>query len=65
MKKVLDEEGAGVPGELGPAIAVEGLPVGPGAVLVEVLLEPGDLAHGRLATASWRQWTWTSRIMMV
>ena len=33
--EVLDEEGAGVPGELGPAIAVEGLPVGRGAVLVK------------------------------
>ena len=42
--EILDEEGAGVPGELGPAVAAEGLPVGPGA-----LLEPGDLAYGFLA----------------
>ena len=65
MKKVLDEGDAGVPGESGPAIAVKGLPVGPGAVLVEVLLELGDLAHGRLARVARRQWTWTSLSMMV
>ena len=34
--EILDEEGSGVPGELGPAIAVEGLPVGPGAVLLGI-----------------------------
>ena len=58
--EILEEEGAGVPGELGPAVAAEGLPVGPSALLGEALLEPGDLVP-----ASWRQWRWTSRTMMV
>ena len=47
--EILEEEGAGVPGELGPAVAAEGLPVGPGALLGEALLGPGDLAYGFLA----------------
>ena len=38
-----------VPGELGPAVAAEGLPVGLGALLGEALLGPGDLAYGFLA----------------